>query len=337
MKFSIPRIASGLIAASLLTTGHFTFGEDAKVQDTKPSGVDSTEADSNVAIADFSDSEVQGEYEGHIIAGGTRYPIGVRILALGEGKFRSVAYVGGLPGSGEDNSRQIVTEATRSDNGTVTFKSDRSVTVWKEGKLLAMLGDRVFEFKRVERRSPTLGKKPPKNAIALFDGKSLDEWKNGELSAQCLLPGATTKRSFGSFKMHLEFQVPLEPKKEPQSRGNSGVIIQNEFELQILDSFGLKGQHNECGGLVKIKRPDANMSSPPRAWQTFDIDFTAAEFTDTHKLLDPPLLTVRHNGVVIHRDVELPPDDSSKARRWQLSLESTGSPVLFRNIWILAD
>lgn len=282
------------------------------------------------------DTAVQGEYEGEVLAGGTKFPIGVRILALGDGRFRSIAYVGGLPGSGEVGGRQIVTESKWADDGTVTFKSDRSVTVWRDGSVHAQLGDREFEFKRVERRSPTLGKKPPKKALVLFAGKSLKHWRNGKLNANCLRAGATTVASFGSFTMHLEFQVPLELERPPSARGNSGLVIQDQYELQILDSFGLKSKHNECGGLVDIKRPDANMSSPAGAWQTFDLEFTQQKVSAQHELLDPPLITIRHNGVYIHKNVELPVVEDLRTRRHPLRLEGGDSPVLFRNIWIVA-
>ena len=281
-----------------------------------------------------SDSEIQGEYRGYILAGGTKYNIGVRIIALGENKFRSVAYVGGLPGEGEEvnSRRQIVSEGERAEDGSVTFESERSTTTWRDGKLFVSLGGRDFSYKRIERRSPTLGKKPPRNATVLFDGTSSDEWNDAKLDGKLLQPGAKSRREFGNFKLHLEFQVPLETDKRGQDRGNSGVVIHGH-EIQILDSFGVKSEHNQCGGIVSVKKPDASMCYPPLAWQTFDVEFTQGRYSTLGELVDPPLLNVRHNGVLVHKDVELPVDEADPDA--DIRLEQAGSPVRFRNIWVL--
>jgi hypothetical protein len=109
----------------------------------------------------------------------------------------------------------------------------------------------------------------------------------------------------------------------------------------MLDSFGLKGENNECGGLYEIKAPDANMCFPPLAWQTYDIEYTAAKY-DGEKLMTNPRITVIHNGVTIHKDVELPGDRSTRsapvkpgAEPGPIYLQNHGNPARYRNVWIV--
>ncbi len=140
--------------------------------------------------------------------------------------------------------------------------------------------------------------------------------------------------------MHLEFKLPYMPAARGQARGNSGCYLQGRYEVQILDSFGLEGKNNECGGIYEIKDPDVNMCLPPLAWQTYDIDYTAARYDASGGKTANARITVSHNGVVIHDNVELPRATRAAPVKegpepGPIYLQDHGNPVRFRNIWVV--
>lgn len=278
---------------------------------------------------------LQGEFAGEI--GGKKY--GAQVIALGDGKYDLVLYEGGLPGDGW----------TRKDwrsRGTGS-RTGETATVEGEG-WLAVVSQRVVELggklagrlERVERKSPTLGARPPEGAIVLFDGKSAEHFKNGRMTPDGhLMADCESLRKFGDHTLHIEFRTPFVPKARGQARGNSGVYVQNRYEIQVLDSFGLEGKNNECGGIYAATEPIVNMCFPPLTWQTYDIDFTAARYDESGKKTKNARITVRHNGVVIHDDVELPrhtPGKNTEASGPDgLYLQGHGNPVAYRNIWLV--
>ncbi len=290
-----------------------------------------------------ADFKLQGEYSGTWQEGDEQEKLGVQVIALGKGQFRAVAYKGGLPGEGWDGNDPDQSEA-RFEDGKVTFKNDDGIAMLDEkgfqvqssdGKPLGML-------KKVIRKSRTLGMKPPKGAVVLFNGTSADNFQPGKMSDDGLLmQGATSKQKFGSHMLHIEFLLPYKPEARGQGRGNSGLYVQGRYEVQMLDSFGLKGKNNECGGIYEIADPDVNMCYPPLSWQTYDVDFTAAEFDDAGKKTKNARITVRHNGVVVHNDLELPrPTRASSVKNETATpgpvyLQNHGNPVRYRNIWVV--
>ena len=139
--------------------------------------------------------------------------------------------------------------------------------------------------------------------------------------------------------LHIEFRTPFMPKARGQGRGNSGVYLQGRYECQVLDSFGLEGENNECGGIYTVAEPIVNMCFPPLAWQTYDIDFTAAKYDADGKKIENARVTIKHNGVLIHDNVELrspPPATSPEGPGPEACImQDHGNPVAFRNIWVV--
>jgi hypothetical protein len=286
------------------------------------------------------DYQIQGEYEGVVDADGQKW--GAQVIALGDGKFRVVGYQGGLPGNGWSRGMEKNTVEGRLDGKVAVFDA-AEFTLRVDGKALkieTLDGESLGELAKVHRESPTMGKKPPEGALVLFDGSGTDAWNNGKLTEAGYLAatGLDTKHKFQDHSLHIEFQTPFMPAARGQARGNSGVYVQSRYEVQVLDSFGLEGEDNECGGIYSVSKPDVNMCLPPLVWQTYDIDFKAARFDDAGNKTENARITVRHNGIVIHDNRELPHSTpgrlgSESPEAAPLYLQDHGNPVLFRNIW----
>lgn len=187
----------------------------------------------------------------------------IQATLLKDGDFLVATYPGGLPGAGWDQS---------------PVKSEKL----NPEALKTMLDD----YTKTERTSPTLGKPAPKDAILVFP----DDFTN--VKDGIMMAGGKTVKDLSSFHMHLEFMQPLKPGRNPsnQDRGNSGIYIFDNYEIQVVDSFALdfNAENNAieteslnsqwCGALYKQKIPDVHMAYPPLRWQTYDIDFQAPEF-----------------------------------------------------------
>jgi hypothetical protein len=269
-----------------------------------------TYTDPDKTDADFP---FQGEYVGKVTTDDGDVTLGVQVIALGKGKFHAVGYHGGLPGDGWDKETKHEADGELKD-GVVIVTGDVADGKIKDGVITVTDkdGNERGRLSKINRASPTLGAKPPEGAIVLFDGKSADAFDGGKVEDGLLVQGCSSKQKFGSCKLHIEFRTPYQPEDRGQARGNSGIYVGGRYECQMLDSFGLKGENNECGGLYSVKAPDVNMCLPPLAWQTYDIDYTAAKY-DGDKLVANPRVTISHNGVVIHKDVELPGERSTTA------------------------
>ena len=265
---------------------------------------------------------------------------GVQIIALGEENFRMVTYRGGLPGDGWDKEFKQETPGKR-EGGRILFSGPNDYRAeLADGKISITTGNGgPYTMAKTARRSQTLAAKPPADGIALFDGTGAEAWTGGHMDDRRLLAaGCKSKLSFTNFTAHLEFLLPFKPLGRGQDRGNSGVYLQDRYEVQVLDSFGLKGEDNECGAIYAQAAPTVNMCFPPLTWQTYDIEFTSAKFDETGKKIKNARVTLKQNGVTIHDNLELkgPTPGGKKEDRngGPLQLQGHGNPVFYRNIWV---
>jgi hypothetical protein len=288
---------------------------------------------------DFSiQGEYSGEYEGK--------KLGLQIWAKGDGKFEAVGYHGGLPGAGwdEDTDTRVRIPGEWNDNKKTVFFESEHLRATVDGKVAQVMNEkqeRVFQLPRRQRKSPTLGAKPPQGAIVLFDGKEQNHFPNSKMTEDGLLEqGATSSDTFGDCTLHVEFMLSYMPTARGQGRSNSGVYLQGRYEVQVLDSFALEGKSNECGGIYSIHEPRINMCFPPLTWQTYDIDFTAAKYDADGKKTANATVTVKHNGVLIHENADIPETTRAAPVKEEnspgpLYLQNHGNPVRYRNIWLL--
>jgi len=285
------------------------------------------------------DFQIQGEYEGEILKSDEKQKFAAQVIARGDCTLSVKFFAGGLPGARAADLTEVAEAQTENGRTLITSKK-ASGEITKD--MLTGVGGTATKFMlhRVVRKSPTLGAKPPKGAIVLFDGSSADEWNGGKLVEDNLLNnGITSKKKFKDFTLHLEFRLPFMPTASGQGRANSGVYLQDRYELQVLDSFGLKGENNECGGFYSQTAPSVNMCFPPLSWQTYDVDFKAARYDKDGKKTANARATVRHNGVIIHQDVELlkelPGGKKEEDTPGPIQLQNHGDRVYFRNIWVV--
>jgi hypothetical protein len=268
------------------------------------------------------DFKIQGEYEGEVMGKG-KY--GAQVVAKGDGKFEAYFLAGGLPGAGWDAKTRVKAAAVTKDK-VVSLSGSKWTGTIGDGKFAGKSdGGDEFTLKRVERKSPTLGEKPPEGAVVLFDGKNADEWNGGKVvDGNLLYRGTTSKKGFGVGKLHIEFRTPYEPKKGGQGRGNSGVYVLGK-EIQVLDSFGLEGKIDECGAFYSSKKPSVNLCLPPLTWQTYDVEVKPDDKGDLKA-------TVWHNGVKIHEDYAIA---KKGAKPSGIHLQDHSNAVVYRNVWMV--
>jgi hypothetical protein len=189
----------------------------------------------------------------------------------------------------------------------------------------------------------------PSDAIVLFDGSNLDQWKGGDQwevqdgIATARKTSISTKQSFGDCQLHLEFATPSEVKGTGQGRGNSGVYLMERYEVQILDSYDNATYFDgQCGAVYKQQPPIVNACRKPGEWQTYDIIFEAPRFDESGNVAHPAVVTVLQNGVLVQNHFELQgstsyyeaPKYSKHDDKAPIQLQHHGNPVQFRNIWI---
>ena len=297
-----------------------------------------------------TEENVQGLYEGSWKDAAGSADTEVRVVAMGKGTFKLLA------------RRELDGKVVRAEVDGKTDKASGSVTFagaigdavckasYKDGAIEGTIGKKgSLSIKRIVRKSPTLGKKPPKGAIVLIDGKNFDnmnarEWINVEKkdgSIQVPKGGMrSVKKIEGDYDAHVEFMCNLRSSARGQGRGNSGFYLANGKEIQVLDSFGaVTYLGGGCGGLYKFRNPDVmepipslkgkkddsyNFASlPPLQWQTYDVEYRVQEGGKKAEL------TAFHNGIKIHHQVEL------NHRPGTFHFQDHGNPVRYRNIWVL--
>lgn len=195
----------------------------------------------------------------------------------------------------------------------------------------------------------------PKDALVLFDGSNLDAWetpeggrpgwavKDGHME---IVPGTgmiQTKAKFGDVQLHVEWAAPDPPHGVGQDRGNSGIFLMGQFELQVLDSYKSDTYADGVAGAIYGQYPPLfNAARPPGQWQVYDIAFHRPRFDAAGKLLEPARLTVFLNGILVQNNeapwggtswLEPYPYDPS-IDRGPIQLQDHSHPVRFRNIWV---
>ncbi len=219
----------------------------------------------------------------------------------------------------------------------------------------------MTEFWTPQRKVVTPGdiktNSAPSDAIVLFDGKDLSAWhngngepagwtvKNGIVTVDKTKGDIVTRQSFGSYQLHLEWCVPVDIDYDGQSRGNSGVYMQDKYEVQILDCYNNETYINGMtGSIYKQTPPLVNAMRKPGEWNVYDIIYTAPVFKEDGTYLYRPRITLIHNGVVLQNNTEIlgtteyigipkvvPHGDGP------IRLQMHGDPskpISFRNIWI---
>jgi len=209
----------------------------------------------------------------------------------------------------------------------------------------------------------TPGKTPadaPSDAIVLYNGKDVAQWqkekggapgwkidKDGALTVVKGSGNIATKQGFGDCQLHIEWREPTAIAGTSQSRGNSGIFLMGQYELQVLDSYNNPTYVNgQAGSMYKQYAPLVNACRKPGEWQSYDVIFTAPRFFSDGKLQSPARITVLHNGVLVQNNVEIKghtewigqPKYSAHKDKEPLVLQDHGmdggNPMSYRNIWI---
>lgn len=198
----------------------------------------------------------------------------------------------------------------------------------------------------------------PSDAIILFDGSTLDQWisqkdptkpapwkivDNDHMEVVPGSGGISTKMKFGDCQLHIEFSAPDKVEGESQGRGNSGIFLQNRYELQVLDSYNNRTYRNgQAGSIYKDHAPLVNVMRGPLEWNTYDVIYRAPRFKENGEIDTKATITVLHNGVLVQNNVDIngitfyiglhnyPEAHGDDV----ISLQDHGNKTQFRNIWL---
>jgi hypothetical protein len=273
-----------------------------------------------------------------------------QVMAKGDGKYQA-----NLLTAFDKADNVVATLEGQSSGDSVNFSGDDWSGSIKQGHFSVAKGDKKCDLEHVNRASPTLGAKPPKGAIVLFDGSNLDAWakKKGKewlvedgpakwklvegnaaevvVGSDCII----THQKFRDCHLHVEFRTIGSPSK-------SAVFLQTRYEVNINETYG-HTQGNMTGGMDNTTSggaPRARAALPPLAWQTFDIDFRAPRFDASGKKTESARITVRLNGVELYHDQQLDPPHGAAGRLGEadtgpIMLQDHLTPLQYRNIWVV--
>ena len=194
----------------------------------------------------------------------------------------------------------------------------------------------------------------PSDAVVLFDGKDLSQWqalkggkaewtvKNGTLTVNPGKGDIVSKREFCDIQLHFEWQTPQpEADMQGQQRNNSGIFLQQRYEIQVLDSYNNPTYPNgQAGSVYKQTMPLVNPTRAPGEWQVYDIIYQAPRFKGEMRST-PGYVTVLLNGVVVQNHTQIQgttewigaPKNQAHGCA-PLQLQDHGNLVSFRNIWV---
>ena len=303
-------------------------------------GEGNAEKDMAIEVAKAGpDFHIQGEYLG--TSGGK--PLAAQVIAHGGGTFLAVFEPGGFPGDGGDGTRVEVEGKSSGDKASFDGGGYKGAIAAAEFTGSGAGG--AFTLKKVNRVSATMGANPPAGAVVLFDGSTMDAWKTTKIETldgeKLLAYGAETNKNYHSYQLHVEFREPFKPYGRGQDRGNSGIYIHHTYEVQVLDSFGLKPDYSDIGSLYTVIPPLVNACYPPLSWQTYDIDWQGPAFDAGGAKTKNAVLTVKLNGVVVQDKIEVKSGTGANKKKPEtpqggpLWLQDHHNPVYFRNIWLL--
>jgi 3-keto-disaccharide hydrolase len=196
---------------------------------------------------------------------------------------------------------------------------------------------------------------PPSDAIVLFDGKDLSKWQSakggpaawkvedGYFEVAAGTGDIETKDKFGAVQLHLEWSEPTPPHGTSQERGNSGVFLQGQYETQVLDNYNnITYPDGQAGAVYGQHPPYVNACRPPGEWQTYDIVFTPAIWSNG-EVATPAFITTFQNGVLVQNHTEIygstghrifPHYKPEAGPVGPLILQDHYNPVRYRNVWI---
>ena len=262
---------------------------------------------------------------------------------MGNGEFEALQYAGGLPGQdgfSSDSPFRLV--GRLSGDFVVLSGGPWAYFAEPTGCLIVdRTGRTLGNLVRVVRESPTLGVRPPAEAVVLFDGSGVEKFTSARMTEEGLLmEGADTLPLFQDFNMHVEFRLPYMPTSEGQKRGNSGCYLQSRYELQVLDSFGELPVFNGCSAIYRQKPADLNMCLPPLQWQTYG---TCNSLHRVGELMEAKMrnahITVWHNGVKTHDDYSIINKTGAGKEEaptlLPIRFQNHSDPVRYRNIWVV--